>query len=147
MIKSIRSAISKTAVAAVIGISAFAISMPLLTDLAFAIDPNNNNHGDTDYNSWINYNSVSFTDARDKLDDTSSWDACYSGPNHKVEVFATDHGWNPTYVGSTAYYFGPGASSYLTNYVYEEGYPRALLWFSEPNYSGTISGVWSPDSI
>lgn len=119
-----------------------ALIAPFAIESAFA-----NNHGDTKYNSWIQYRSVSYTDAREKLDATSSWDVCYSGPNHKVEVFATGWGWNPQYVGSHAYYYGPGSQGYLTNFVNENGYPRALLWLSESNHGGAITGVWSPDSI
>lgn len=137
--------LSRTKIVAIVAGAALlvsALALPSAANYAYA-----NNHNDSSYSSWINYNSVSYTDAREKTDATSAWDSCYSGPNHKVEVFATGWSWNPQYVGSEAYYFGAGASSYLSNYVYENGYPRALLWFSEPNYSGTISGVWSPDSV
>lgn len=133
----------KFAMAIGAGLLAAAMLAPAAISPAYA----GNNHGDSDYGSYINYNSVSYTDARGKWDDSSSWDACESGPNHKVEVFASNTNWSPTYVGSKQYYFGRGASGHLSNWVYERGYPKALLWFSEPNYSGTIKGVWSPDSV
>lgn len=119
-----------------------ALVMPMFTSQAFA-----NNSADSPYNSWINYGSVSFTDAREKTDFTSSWDDYDYGPAHKVEVFATGWDWNPTYVGSPAIYKSTPWAGYLTNYVKESGYPRALLWFSDPSYSGNIGGYWSPDSV
>lgn len=126
-----------------IGLLSTALLAPVAVSAAYAAG----NWGNTDYHSGIGYASVSYTDAREKLDRTSSWDQCYSGPNHKVEVFGTHWNWDPQWVGSTAYYFGPGASGYLVNQVKENRYERALLWFSEPTYSGTINGAWSPDSI
>lgn len=106
------------------------------------------NWGNSSYSSFAYASNVSYTDAREKLNYTSSWDECYGDAPHKVEVAATGWDWNVQFVGSPIYWFGPGTSSYLDNYVKENGYPRALLWFNNYNsYNTTIYGEWSPDSI
>lgn len=106
------------------------------------------NYGDTAYSSYAAPNNVSYTEAREKWDWTSSWDACYGGSYHNVEVAATGWVWDVQFVGSPLYWYGPGVSGYLDNYVGERGFPMALLWFNNRyNFDTTISGVWSPDSI
>lgn len=109
-----------------------------------------NNHWDTAYSSYATSRGVSYADARIKLDDTSSWDACSGGANHTVEVAATPATyWDVRFVGSPIYGWWSGKSGYLSNWVYEtDPSYRALLWFNNTNsYATTISGVWSPDSV
>lgn len=106
------------------------------------------NWGNTSYSSVAYATSVSYTDPREKLNYTSSWDECYSGASHTVEVAATGWVWDVQFVGSPLYWFTPGSSGYLINYVKENTYPRALLWFNNHhNYATTLVGAWSPDSI
>lgn len=109
-----------------------------------------NNHYDTYYSSYATSRGVSYTDARDKTDYTSSWDSCSGGANHTVEVAATPASyWDVRFVGSEVYGWWSGKSGYLSNYVHETNASYwALLWFNNTNsYSTTISGVWSPDSV
>lgn len=108
-----------------------------------------NNHYDKLYSSYAAAHGVSYTSAQEKWDRSSSWDDCRGGANHTVEVAATPWSyWSVTFVGSPIYGWWNGKADYLINYVGEEGYGKALLWFTNPNnYATTISGFWSPDSI
>ena len=118
------------------------------SDSAFAYDYSQGNWGDESYASFAYASNVSYTDAREKKNDSSAWDSCYSGAPHKVEVAATGWSWSVQFVGSPVYWWGPNTSGYLLNNVNECGYPRALLWFNNYNsYNTTLYGVWSPDSI
>lgn len=107
------------------------------------------NYGDTWYSSYATSRGVTYTDARDKKDRTSSWDACWYGANHTVEVAACkDDTWNVLFVGSPIYGWWANKSGYLVNYVGENNCKRALLWFNNTNsYDVTLQGYWSPDSI
>ncbi len=120
-----------------------AIIVPAISTNAYA-----GNHQDTWYSSYCAPHNVSCTDARDKLDDTSSWNNCRGGANHTVEIAATPSYWDVKFIGSPIYPWWNGRKGYLINYVRESGYSRALLWFNNrSNYATTISGLWSPDSI
>lgn len=128
----------------VCGLAVVAALVPAGTALA------DNNHYDTSYSSQAAGHGVSYTDARDKTDYTSSWDACSGGANHTVEVAASPEGyWDVRFVGSEIYGWWSGKSGYLSNYVHETDTSYwALLWFNNTgSYATTISGVWSPDSV
>ncbi len=129
------------ALAAILAFGVFAPSMS-----AYA---NDNNHTDTWYSSYAVSRDVTYTDSREKRDDSSSWDACWYGPNHTVEVAACPNDyWEVIFVGSPIYGWWADKSGYLTNFVQEEGYRWALLWFNNTNsYDTTFEGYWSPDSV
>ena len=119
-----------------------------VSDSAYAYDYSQGNWSDTYYSSFAYASNVSYTDAREKWNDSSAWNSCYSGAPHKVEVAATGWSWNVQFVGSPIYWWGPNTSDFMLNNVNECGYPRALLWFNNyVGYDTTITGVWSPDSI
>lgn len=108
-----------------------------------------NYNSNTWYSSYAYSRNVTKTSARQKMDKTKSWNDCRSvtdGVTHTVEVVGNKN--SETYfVGSPVYTWTPGKSGYLTNYVKENGYSWAQLWFNNlKNYGITISGYWSPDN-
>ncbi|WP_449132621.1 DUF2712 domain-containing protein [Senegalimassilia anaerobia] len=126
---------------------AFGVAVSV-SDSAFAYDYSQGNWGDESYASFAYASDVSYTDAREKRNDSSSWDACTGGAEHTVEVAAVGITWNVWFVDSPIYPWKAGRSGYLLNNVKERGFPNAILWFNNHNsYNTTLYGVWSPDSI
>ena len=108
-----------------------------------------NNNADTWYSSYAMSHNVTKTAAREKQDYSKSWNDCRSvtdGVTHSVEVVANKD-YETFFVGSPVYSWTQGQSGYLTNYVKENKYDWAQLWFNNhKDYGITISGYWSPDN-
>ncbi len=95
-----------------------------------------------------------FTEYEEKWDDTSCYlynvtsNGCLSffhvvGSNGGGMNDCTDYNyWN----GNNSCY--PGEAVFLRNWVYENGYKYAAVWFDPGNgYHNYIKVLWSPDSI
>ena len=112
----------------------------------------NNNHSDTTYT----YNFSEHcpyqgwhTSPRKKLDDTSSYMKCKKTTYGYTGTVKGSNGDNyEKEVNSPSYYFKSGTTKFMINYVYEKGYPYAVI-NAAPDVQTyfTATGVWSPDSI
>ncbi len=94
------------------------------------------------------------TRTRSKLDDTSSMMACEGGPSYTASVYAvSDDGYSYYDAsGGHSYAFTANSSTYMINYVYENGYHKAAIvgyLSSSPSFGHPVPsfGFWSPDSI
>ena len=91
------------------------------------------------------------TEPRAKLDDTSSMMACKTGSRYTASVWAvTDHGQYIDKSRGHSYLFTANSSTYMLNWVYEDGYDLASIvgyLVSDSNRNTTSTGFWSPDSI
>lgn len=107
------------------------------------------NTQDTDFSYVLNAGDQYKTEARQKLDYSSSYMNCMICSGNYVAAV-----WGG-YVDATAYncsqgyryYFATNYKRFMFNEVKERGFPMCQI-FAEPNLSGTTaSGKWSPDSV
>lgn len=114
-----------------------------------------NNYHDTPYTyKFSNYTPYAgwHTQPRPKLDYSSSYMSCtassgltytawVSAATSNSDVFVAN-------VGSPTYKFYAGYTTYMINYVRENGYSHAAIE-ARPDSAGsyTAEGLWSPDSI
>lgn len=91
------------------------------------------------------------TEPREKLDDSSSMMACKTGPRYNASVWAvTESGQYIDKSHGHSYAFTPNSSTYMLNWVYEDGYDYAsIIGFlvSDSDHDTPATGFWSPDSI
>ena len=113
-----------------------------------------NNHADRPYSAYGGDGGDYASEIRSKTDRTSAYAKnLNTNLTHRIEVIGTNSGYNSrdncTEGTQWGYYdLKPGKYKYLRNTVYEKGYRKAYLLFTEANHkSGWISGLWSPDSI
>ena len=123
-------------------ITGLALSFLLVRSMAGAVSAGNIE--DTKYQ----YNSSGYgfaTETRDKTDYTSSY-INHSGVNSAM-VQVRSSGVNYSANGGS-YFVAAGTSSYLPNYVKENGRGNCYLYITpSPALDCYMYGVWSPDSI
>lgn len=123
-------------------ITGLALSLLLVGSMAGAVSAGN--IGDTTYQ----YNSTGSgfaTPTRDKTDYTSAYIYHYGVNSAMVQV--RSGGVNYSANGGS-YFVAAGSSSYLPNYVKENGRGNCYLYITpSPAVSCYMYGVWSPDSI
>lgn len=63
-------------------------------------------------------------------------------------AFQTGHGEKGVEMRPIQYTWSAGKSGYLSNYVYENNYDWAQLWFNNiVSFDITINGSWKADSV
>lgn len=117
------------------------------TMLSFA-----NNHNDSYYSAYGGDGGDYLTDIREKTDRSSAYAKnLNTNLTHRIRVFGTNSGYNlngDCTLGYGYYDVKPNSFAYMLNSVYERGYRKAYLVFTEAYHkSGWIRGLWSPDSI
>lgn len=129
------------------------IVMTTILMMCYVIPVMASNYSDTTYNFYFKTEAggTSFTELREKQDDTSAYMKCYATTySYTGYVVAGQNKYGCFYdaSGGHRYTFNSGTVYKMINYVYENGYPLAAI-YAERNYSYnySASGVWSPDSI
>lgn len=125
-------------------VAIFAIVLAFSGLVGFSTAVNAGNTTDTQY-SFLNTNTVGYTDGRVKVDATKVYIHPTSGPGLEYKVQGSDgSGWN-TRSNSHVVYSGTKAS--FTNYVYENQEILARIYWTRTQFAyANTYGVWSPDS-
>lgn len=129
------------------------IVMATILMMCYVIPVMASNYSDTTYSFYFKTEAhgASYTEAREKQDDTSVYMKCDSTTySYTAFVVGLHDKYGIMYDVSEghSYTFNSGTVRKMINYVYEKGYKYAAI-FAERNYSYnySASGVWSPDSI
>lgn len=133
-------------------IAAALMTVSSLATLASATEIEPYNNHEDEYFEFFLVNDKDRTSMRRKEDYTSMYMKCdYIGSNFEaIPIGAHSNQWGAqAYWCNDLYYFITQTNKeyFISNQVKEKGYEYGAIYGIRDNPSGTVHGVWSPDSI